>query len=107
MRHLIDILEQHGVSITLDDLCEIKTNFPEADFWLVRKGTDETVGTPVKEYSPEHIGIKVVKTDILLPQYLFYVMKNIHNQRYWVSRTVGTLRLVHIRTADVANLRVG
>ena len=36
-------------------LCEIKTNFPEADFWLIRKGSKKEVGKPTKEYSPAQL----------------------------------------------------
>jgi choline kinase len=64
----------------LEDLCEIKTNFPEADFWLDRKGSIDTVGKPIKEFSSERIGIKVIKTDVLLPDYLYYVMEYIRPQ---------------------------
>ena len=27
--------------LRLKYVCEIKTNFPEADFWLIRKGDEE------------------------------------------------------------------
>ena len=39
----------------LSDLCEIKTNFSDADFWLQRKGSVDTVGTPTKEFHSENI----------------------------------------------------
>ena len=55
--------------LRLKYLCEIKTNFPEADFWLIRKGDEKVVGTPVKKFEPQHIGIKVIKTDILIPNF--------------------------------------
>jgi hypothetical protein len=64
----------------LKDLCEFKTNFPEADFWLNKKGTSKTVGSPTKEFSPENIGVKVIRTDILLPDYLFYVFQDLVNR---------------------------
>lgn len=66
--------------MTIGDLCEFKTNFPDADFWLVKKGNKDEIGTPVKTFSPENIGVKVIRTDIFLPQYLYYVFMNIQNQ---------------------------
>ncbi|WP_435276264.1 hypothetical protein ACMAZF_04455 [Psychrobium sp. nBUS_13] len=41
---------------TLFNIAKIKTNFPEADFWLVRKGGEFDVGKPTKTYKPENIG---------------------------------------------------
>jgi hypothetical protein len=66
--------------MTIGDLCEFKTNFPDADFWLVKKGNKDEIGTPVKTFSPENIGVKVIRTDIFSPQYLYYVFMNIQNQ---------------------------
>jgi hypothetical protein len=66
--------------MTIGDLCEFKTNFPDADFWLVKKGSRSEIGMPVKTFSPENIGVKVIRTDVLLPQYLYYVFMNLKNQ---------------------------
>ncbi len=90
----------------LSDLCEIKTNFPEADFWLIRKGSEDTVGYPVKEYSPEHIGIKVTATDVLLPSYLYYVMLNLYNHGLFKNNSYGSLNLKNIRVEDVRGIRI-
>ena len=38
----------------LKDVCEIKLNFPEADFLLMRKGGEMEVGKPTKEFSSEN-----------------------------------------------------
>ena len=90
----------------LSDLCDVKTNFPDADFWLIRKGTKEKVGIPTKEYSPEYIGIKVTDTERILPQYLFYWFQYIHTKKFFEQHSLGTLKLVHIRTEFVKNLPV-
>jgi hypothetical protein len=66
--------------MTIGDLCEFKTNFPDADFWLVKKGNRNEIGMPVKTFSPEHIGVKVIRTDVLLPDYIFYVFMSMHHQ---------------------------
>lgn len=66
--------------MTIGDLCEFKTNFPDADFWLVRKGKKNEIGKPVKEFSPDYIGVKVIRTDVLLPDYLYYVFMSLQNR---------------------------
>ena len=82
----------------LKDVATIKTNMSAADFWMIRRGSAETVGTPVKEFNPEHIGIRVYRTDILIPEYLFYAMEYLHSQGVFKNLTRGTLALVHIST---------
>lgn len=90
---------------TLKHLATVKTNMQDADFWLVRKGSSKTVGKPVREFNPEHIGIKVTRTDVLDPQYLYYVLMNLHNQGYFAQRANGILELVNIRASDVADIK--
>jgi pyrimidine deaminase RibD-like protein len=80
---------------------------PDADFWLIRKGSDKTVGTPVKEFEPSRIGVKIVRTDVLDPNYLYYAMMHLHNQGYFARLAVGTLKLVNIKVSDVANISFG
>ena len=93
-------------STKLGDLCTIKTNFPDADFWLVRRGDGKNVGKPTKQFSPYHVGIKVTATEQLMPQYLYYMMMHLYNQDYWNSRSMGMSNLVHIRTEDVKNIQL-
>jgi len=93
--------------MTLGDLCEFKTNFPEADFWLVRKGSETTVGKPVKEFNSEHIGVKVIQTDVLNPQYLYYVFMSLQQGGKFTSMAHGTLRLKNISIRDIKNISVG
>jgi hypothetical protein len=73
----------------------------------VRKGSDKTVGKPVKEFDPSRIGIKVVKTDVLDPNYLYYAMMNLHNQGHFARIANGTTNLVNIRVEDIANIPLG
>jgi hypothetical protein len=63
---------------TLGDTCDIKLNFPEADFWVIPTGTD--IGNSVKTFKPELIGVKVTATDILVPGYLYYVFQWLKGQ---------------------------
>lgn len=88
----------------LSELATIKTHFQEADFWVVRRGSLKKVGSVTREYNPEHIGIKVNRTDILLPDYLYYCLMALHQAGRWEPLATGTLSLVNIRTADIRNI---
>ena len=105
MRFTEIITESSGTR--LKDLAKIATNMPDADFWLVRKGSDKTVGKPVKEFDPSRIGVKVVKTDVLDPNYLYYAMMNLHNQGHFARIANGTTNLVNITVNDIANIPLG
>ena len=96
-----------NVSTRLKDLAKIATNMPDADFWLVRKGSDKTVGKPVKEFDPSRIGVKVVRTDVIDPNYLYYAMMNLHNQGQFARLANGTTNLVNITVNDIANIPLG
>jgi hypothetical protein len=91
----------------LKDLCDVKTDFPDADFWITRKGDVDSVGKPTKEFDPEKIGIKVVRTDLLLPDYLYYVFEFLVINGSFASMSSGTTKLKNITVDDVKNLRVG
>ena len=93
--------------MTLGDLCEFKVNFPEADFWLVRKGSDKTVGMPVKEFDSERIGIKVIQTDVLDPQYLYYVFMHLQQSGKFIPLAHGTLKLKNISIRDIKSISIG
>lgn len=91
----------------LSDYAHVSTNMKDADFWIVRRGSRETIGKPVKEYNPEHIGVKVHKTDVLHPQYLFYAMHNIHSQGKWHREHSGTTNLVNITAKQIKDIGLG
>lgn len=93
--------------MTIGDLCEFKTNFPEADFWLIRKGSEEKVGKPTKEFDSEHIGVKIIRTDIIDPQYLYYVFMHFQQSGKFINFAHGSLRLKHISIRDIKNIQVG
>lgn len=82
-------------------IATIKTDFPEAHFWIVRRGSAESCGEPVRVFNPEHIGIRVERTDLLLPDYLFYALQHVHAAGHWIKIATGTLSLVNIRVSDV------
>lgn len=90
----------------LGDLCEVKTNFPDADFWIQRKGSAATVGAPTRAYSPEHIGIRVKDHGLIDPSYLFYWFEFIKSRGVFAQIATGSLKLVHIKASDIARLPV-
>ena len=92
---------------TLFNIAKIKTNFPDADFWLTRKGSEFDVGKPTRTYKPQHIGIKVERTDIIIPDYLYYVLMHLHQVGYFKRRCRGSLRLKHITISDVDKIKLG
>lgn len=97
--------ESQGV--TLGDLAEIRTDFPEADFWLIRVHDEKTVGKPVKEFAPNRIGIKVTATDVLDPNYLRYAMEHLWMKGFFRELATGTTNKVNIKTKDVKSIRMG
>ena len=93
--------------MTIGDLCTFKVNFPDADFWLIRKGGENVVGKPTNEFSEEHIGVKVTDTSVIVPQYLFYVFLHLQTSRHFTNFAKGSLRLKHISVADIKNIPIG
>ncbi len=92
---------------TFFNIAKVKTNFPEADFWLVRKGSELDVGKPTNIFKPQHIGVKVERLDIIYPKYLFYVVHHLHSIGYFKRRCNGTLSLKHITVNDVEKIKLG
>ncbi len=90
----------------LKDLAVVRTDFEGADFWLSRRGSIETIGQPSRTYSPYHIGVKVEKTEILLPDYLYYMFIHWHETGRWKPLAYGSLDLVQIRVDDIRNIEL-
>lgn len=72
---------------TLGDLCTFAKNLDDADFWLTARGPE--VGKPLERPAPGAIGVKVTRTDVLLPRYLYYVL--LHQYQQGVFRSVDIL----------------
>lgn len=81
----------------------VKVNLLEASFWLIRKGTIQQVGKPVKTFDPDRIGVLVVSENIN-PQYYFHVFQYWHQAGVFSQMAHGTLELKHIRVSDVKEL---
>jgi len=90
----------------LKHIVDFSVNNPEADFWLIRKGDETTVGTPTREFSPEHIGVTVTRPDLVIPDYLYYVFQYLVNQGKIASLSHGTTRLKNITISDLGNISI-
>lgn len=90
----------------LSDVATIQTKFPDAHFWIVRKGSADRCGEPSREFNPEHIGIRINRIDLLLPDYLFYALMHVHQVGYWKTVVTGALSLVNIRVSDVRRIEL-
>lgn len=90
--------------MNLSDVATIKTNFPDADFWIVRRGSLNSVGEPSYSFNKESIGVKVTRSDLVLSKYLYYCFLNLHISGVWKPLATGTLSLVNITTHDVKNI---
>lgn len=102
-RGLVDATAK-DLSLKLSDVATIKVGLKDADFWIIRRGSRLQVGRPVRGYNPEHIGVKVNRTDILLPDYLYYALMRQHFIGAWKEKANGTLNLVNIKVSDVQNI---
>jgi hypothetical protein len=94
--------------MTLGNICTFKTNFPEADFWLQRKGSEKTVGSPTKEFHEENIGVKVKEEyqDKVDSGYLYYYFQFLHQQGVFAPISHGTLALKNVTISDIKSIPV-
>ncbi len=88
----------------LSQIACVSTNFENADFWIIRRGSEKNVGRPVEEFSKYHFGVYVVTRGLVLPKWLFYKLTHIHNTGYFVPLARGTLQLKHIVLEDVEKI---
>lgn len=94
--------------MTIGDVCSFKTDFENADFWLQRKGSEKTVGAPLKEYSKENIGVRVMDEyrDKIDPNYLYYYFMMLHQKGVFSPISHGTLSLKNVRISDIKTIPI-
>lgn len=90
----------------LKDICEFKTNFEGADFWIKKKGGEDTIGKPTKTFSSEDIGVKVTRTDLVLPDFLFYYFLYMQSNGIFSRLANNTGNLKNISIKDIENIPV-
>lgn len=100
------IKESEG-SVRLKDVATIGTGLKDADFYINLRGSDITVGAVSKEHGPYKCGVKVTRTDVVIPQYLYYMLMDLHARGYFKRLATGATNLVNIRISDIANIKLG
>lgn len=93
-----------NAQIRIGSVCEVRTNFPDADFWMIRKGSEKEVGKPTYTFDKEYIGIKVIETNVLDPKYLFYLIQYMHSRGLFKQMSTGSLKLVHITVNQIKSI---
>ena len=97
----------------LGDLCNIRYNMPEADFYIYARGSEKNLGMPSKdsENIEKKIGVKVKDEakEVLDPGYLYYLFMHLHNTQFWQTNGLvyGSLQLKNLRVEDIKNLSIG
>lgn len=81
---------------------KIKTNFPEADFWLINKGNKDKLGEPVKECETYLTGIKC--PNYIIPNYGYYCALYLFQIGIWKQYALGTTNLNHLRIRDIKSV---
>ena len=72
----------------LAELADVQVGLTPADFWLPRTGAN--VGRPTRTYSRTAIGVKIRRTDILLPDYAYYLFEYLWMNGLWRCAMQGT-----------------
>lgn len=100
-------VSESQVAMRLKDIATVKTGLRDADFYVELRGSEKTVGSVTKEWGPYRAGVKINRTDIVLPQFLYYAMMNLHAQGYFKRLANGVTNLVNIRINDIADIKLG
>jgi hypothetical protein len=93
------------------DNFHVRTNMPDADFWLQHKGSEKSVGTLKVRYDDKNRdkletaskydwGVKILNPKIDKEHLMNWVADQ-HNKGEFRIRSKGTLTLVHINIRDV------
>ncbi len=94
----------------LADLCEVKFNMSDADFWIYTRGAEKSLGMPTTDPNDNEkkIGIKVKEEakDKLDARYLYYVFMHLNTTQYWQRNGLvyGSLNLKNLRIDDIKNI---
>lgn len=83
---------------------KVKTNFPDADFWIRRvHGDREKVGEVLDKFHKGYIGVKVLATDKFDPKFMYYWFQQPKIQQ-WFSQIANGSVQQFIRTKDVKDI---
>lgn len=91
----------------LGDLVSMQIGMQDADFWIEYRGSVDTIGRPSKDYGPKKLGIKVTRTDVLNPKYLYYVFEHLFGRGFFRPMAKGATNLVNLRVDDIKRIPIG
>jgi len=91
----------------LQKYAEVGTNVKNPDFYIQRRGSEETVGRVRKKGEQVKGDIGVKSKGKMLPLIAKYNMDYVQGTGYYRPRAIGTLRLKNIRVEDVKKAPVG
>lgn len=77
----------------------IRSNFPEADFWLINKGSTKNLGKPVKKFESYLTGIQCPA--LIDSEYGYYLCAYLHSLDTWSKYSRGSINLQHLRIRDI------
>ncbi|MEG5043566.1 hypothetical protein [Microcoleus sp. B4-C1] len=77
----------------------IKNNYPDADFWLINKGSQDKLGKPIKKFEPFLTGIKCPV--LVIPEYGYYMCLHLHQQGLWKKYAIGSITWKNLRLKDI------
>jgi hypothetical protein len=103
----VNFVRLHGKGsravVQLGSLIEVGADSFHADFWLRVSGKD--AGRPSETPLPGALGVRVVRTDVLVPRYLYYVMEYLWSQGFWRARkvTAAAVRAIQVDLPGGAN----
>jgi hypothetical protein len=106
-KHRYVFMEADEKPRQLGDIVDIRLGMQDADFWIEYRGSADALGRPGNEYGPKKLGIKVVRTDIVDPKYLYYVFMNLHQRGMFKSMGAGATGLVNLRVDDIKQIPLG
>jgi hypothetical protein len=106
-KHQYVFMEADEKPRQLGDIVDMRLGMQDADFWIEYRGSADALGRPGNEYGPKKLGIKVVRTDIVDPKYLYYVFMNLHQRGMFKSMGAGATNLVNLRVDDIKRIPLG
>jgi len=75
-----------AATVTLGEMAEVAIGLRDADLWLPRKGKGK--GEPTRTFDADHVGIRVTRTDVLLPEYVRYALQYLAMKGLWNEQAV-------------------
>ncbi|CAH6912726.1 conserved hypothetical protein [Vibrio chagasii] len=94
----------------LSQIAIVQTNLKDADFYIQRRGSLETVGKPYRQscrgyvFNSEDIGIKVTDSENYHAGFLFWVFYDAFNKGAFKGLANGTTNLVNVRVSDIRKI---